>query len=87
MNQVISRMPEDRRLAALLAFGGLIEAGAHDYARDIFDHLIPKLFAPALQVLRSELFQAGGLAGPLCGGSGDKGRDIVEALDAYGTLI
>lgn len=52
--QAISRMPEDRRLAALFAFARMIEANAHDDALDILDHLLQNLFTRAEQANKKQ---------------------------------
>jgi TnpA family transposase len=45
--QTISRMPEDRRIATLLAFASAFEATAHDDALDLFDLLLRTAFSRA----------------------------------------
>jgi TnpA family transposase len=42
--QAIARMPEQRRIATLLAFAHLLEATAQDDALDIFDMLVETMF-------------------------------------------
>ena len=45
--QTISRMPEDRRIATLLAFASAFETTAHDDALDLFDLLLRTAFSRA----------------------------------------
>lgn len=45
--QAISRMNDERRIAALYAFGRMLEAAAHDDALDIFDYFINEIFTKA----------------------------------------
>lgn len=45
--QALARMPEERRIATLLAFAHVFEATAQDDALDLLDHLISTLLARA----------------------------------------
>lgn len=45
--QTLSRMPEDRRLASLLAFASAFDATTHDDALDLFDLLLRTTFSRA----------------------------------------
>lgn len=45
--QAVERLPDDRRVATLLAFARSLEASAHDDMLDLFDVVVTRMFADA----------------------------------------
>jgi hypothetical protein len=45
--QAVARLPDDRRIATLLAFVRTLEASAHDDVLDLFDVVVTRMFSDA----------------------------------------
>jgi TnpA family transposase len=50
--QAVARLPEDRRIAILLAFVRVLEASAQDDVLDLFDVVATRIFADAIRIGR-----------------------------------